>query len=202
MSWDELNQFAFKENVCKSKSVPTIWCVCEHFSLPCLYFAKYCNRVQQNAFLHLNLFFVVAGLEEILQNKQALDAFLCKLSLTCQTKYCLQMNEDGDITINLLNNVRCNILTQSRAHRRIWNQSYQIIQLILYLISEFMRSQNNAVLKWITFTFFIFVFQCHEQLQVFPSQRRCFPSSDRFNATFALGHICRKLTFKQLDWNL
>ena len=56
---------------------------------------------------------MVAGLEEILQNKQALDAFLCKLSVTCQTKYCLQMNEDGNITINYYNNIRCNILTQS-----------------------------------------------------------------------------------------
>ena len=114
LSWDELNYFAFKENVGKSKSVPTIWCVWEHFSLPCLYFAKYCNRVQHSAFLHLNLFFVVAGLEEILQNKQALDAFLCKLSFTCQTRYCLQMNEDGNIPINFFNNVRCNILTKHR----------------------------------------------------------------------------------------
>ena len=68
--------------------------------------------MQHSAFLHLNLFFVVAGLEEILQNKQALDAFLCKLSLTCQTKYCLQMNEDGYITIKFSNNVKCDILTQ------------------------------------------------------------------------------------------
>ena len=68
--------------------------------------------MQQNAFLHLNLFFVVAGLEEIFQNKQALDAFLCKLSLTCQTKYCLQMNEDGYITLESFNNVKCDILTQ------------------------------------------------------------------------------------------
>ena len=58
---------------------------------------------------------MVAGLEEILQNKQALDAFLCKLSVTCQTKYCLQMNEDGYITINFFNNVRCNTITQSIA---------------------------------------------------------------------------------------
>ena len=133
MSWDELNQFAFKENVCKSKSVPTIWCVCEHFSLPCLYFAKYCNRVQQNAFLHLNLFFVVAGLEEIFQNKQALDAFLCKLSLTCQTKYCLQMNEDGYITIKFFWYVKCDILSQFRIHRKIWKQEYWITRISLYL---------------------------------------------------------------------
>ena len=117
LSWDEPNSFAFKENVCKSKSVPMIWCVWEYFSLPCLYFAKYCNWVQHSAFLHLNLYFVVAGLEEILQNKQALDAFLCKLSVTCQTKYCLQMNEDGYITINFFNNVRCNILTYRKIEK-------------------------------------------------------------------------------------